>query len=148
MKNLIKLLVIALIIFVGCTDKKEKENEKTLVEAVQVINLEGMWKLKSGVWDNEDGTFLRYPEDSIVQGDAYHIFSKTHYMTIAKAPLMEYFRGELTSYSINGNEITLKTILSNFDSHEGMESTWTIKVEGNLLEAEIGPNKEVWEKVE
>jgi hypothetical protein len=146
MKNLIKLLIIILVIFVGCTEKKEKE--KTTIEEAKEITLEGMWKLKSGVWDNEDGTFLRYPEDSITQGDAYNIYSKTHFMTIAKAPLMEYFRGELTAYSINGNEIYIKTIVSNFDSNEGLEATWTFKVEGDLLKAELGKNNEVWERVE
>ena len=146
MKNPIKLLVVILIIFIGCADKKETENVKD--EKVHQISLEGMWKLKSGVWDNEDGTFLRYPEDSITQGDAYNIFSKTHYMTIAKAPLMEYFRGELSSYSINGDEITIKTVLSNFNSNEGVEATWKFKVEGNLLKAELGNNREVWERLE
>lgn len=146
MKNLIKLLVVVSIIFVGCTDKKENENVKT--DEVHAMSLEGMWKLKSGVWDNEDGTFLRYPEDSIAQGDAYNIFSKTHYMTIAKAPLMEYFRGELSTYSIKDDEITIKTVLSNFSTNEGMETTWKFKVEGNLLKAELGNNSEVWERVE
>ncbi len=146
MKNLMKLLVVVAIIFVGCTDKKGSVKIET--NEIHEISLEGMWKLKSGIWDNQDGTFLRYPDDSISQGDAYNIFSKTHYMTIAKAPLMEYFRGELSAYSINNDQITIKTVLSNFDSNEGMEVTWKFIVEGNLLKAELGNNKEVWERVD
>lgn len=141
-----KLLVVVAIIFVGCTDKKGSVKIET--NEIHEISLEGMWKLKSGIWDNQDGTFLRYPDDSISQGDAYNIFSKTHYMTIAKAPLMEYFRGELSAYSINNDQITIKTVLSNFDSNEGMEVTWKFIVEGNLLKAELGNNKEVWERVD
>ena len=146
MKNLMKLLVVVAIIFVGCTDKKGSVKIET--KEIHEISLEGMWKLKSGIWDNQDGTFLRYPDDSISQGDAYNIFSKTHYMTIAKAPLMEYFRGELSAYSINNDQITIKTVLSNFDSNEGMEVTWKFIVDGNLLKAELGNNKEVWERVD
>lgn len=146
MKNLMKLLVVVAIIFVGCTDKKGSVKIET--NEIHEISLEGMWKLKSGIWDNQDGTFLRYPDDSISQGDAYNIFSKTHYMTIAKAPLMEYFRGELSAYSINNDQITIKTVLSNFDSNEGMKVTWKFIVEGNLLKAELGNNKEVWERVD
>lgn len=141
-----KLFVVVAIIFVGCTDKKGSVKIET--NEIHEISLEGMWKLKSGIWDNQDGTFLRYPDDSISQGDAYNIFSKTHYMTIAKAPLMEYFRGELSAYSINNDQITIKTVLSNFDSNEGMEVTWKFIVEGNLLKAELGNNKEVWERVD
>ena len=146
MKNLIKLLIIICIIFVGCTDKKEKETKK--IEETKEISLEGMWKLKSGVWDNEDGTFLRYPEDSLTEGPAYIIYSKSHFMVIAKAPKMDFFRGELVKYSIEEDKIFLNTEISNFDKNEGMEATWTLKVEGNLLKAELGENKEVWERVE
>lgn len=145
MKDFIGILIIGFL-FVGCADKKEK----TPMEPSQTstVLLEGMWKLKSGVWDNEDGTFLRYPEDSLIVEPAYVIYSKSHLMTIAKAPDMDYFRGELTSYSINGDKIVLKTKVSNFDAHEGMEATWTFKIEGDLLNTELGENKEVWERVE
>lgn len=146
MKNSIKLLLIILIVFTGCTDTKKEEN--LAKEETTEISLEGMWKLKSGIWDNEDGTFLRYPEDSITKGSAYNIYSKTHFVTIAKAPLMEFFRGDLTTYSIKDDKITVKTIVSNIDDNEGKEATWTFKLEGNVFKAELGNNKEVWEKVE
>ena len=146
MKNAIKLLVIILILFTGCAEKKA--TDKIPQTETTEFSMEGMWKLKSGVWDNEDGTFLRYPEDSITQGEAFNIYSKTHFMTIAKAPLMEYFRGELTAYSIEGDKIAINTKISNFGSNEGKEATWTFKVEGNTIHFELGKNKETWEKVE
>jgi len=146
MKNLIKLLVIICIVFVGCTDKKEKETKKN--EETKEIALEGMWKLKSGVWDNEDVTFLRYPEDSITEGSAYIIYSKKHFMVISQAPKMNYYRGELVKYSIEGNQLISNTVLSNLEKHVGMKSVYTFNINDNFLTAENGNNKEVWERVE
>jgi hypothetical protein len=144
MKNLIKLLIIILIVFVGCADKKEKAAIKDTME----ISLEGMWKLKSGVWENEDGTFMRYPEDSLTEGPAYIIYSKKHYMLIANAPKMNYYRGELIGYSLEGNKLTVSTILSNLENNIGMEAVWTINIKENTLSAENGNNSEFWERVE
>ena len=147
MKSLWSISIIISILFtIGCADKKEKDT--TEPPEMSSVLIEGMWKLKSGVWDNEDGTFLRYPEDSLINGPAYVIYSKSHLMTIAKAPNMDYFRGELAEYSISGDKISLKTSVSNIDNHEGMEATWTFKIEGDLLMTELGQNKEVWERVE
>jgi hypothetical protein len=146
MKNLVKILVVICIVFVGCTNKKQKESQK--IEETGEIALEGMWKLKSGIWDNEDGTFLRYPEDSITEGPAYIIYSKKHYMVIAQAPKMNYYRGELVKYSINGNQLTSTQVLSNFEKHVGMEAVWTFHINEDVLTAENGKNKEVWERIE
>lgn len=143
----IALIIISTIFVVSCADGKEKEVAGPA--EMSAVTLEGMWKLKSGVWDNEDGTFMRYPEDSLLNGPAYIIYSKTHLMTIAKSPNMDYFRGELAEYSIlDDDKISFTVRVSNFDAHEGMEATWTFKLEGNLLKTEIGQTKEVWERVE
>ena len=142
MRKFISISVIICIILVGCSDKKAQINDNTQTA------LEGMWKLKSGIWDNEDGTFLRFPEDSITEGPAYIIYSKTHYMVIANAPKMDYFRGELVGYSIEENKLKVSTKVSNIKTHEGMEAVWTFKVEKDILTAELGGNKEVWERVE
>ncbi len=146
MKNGIKLFIVICIVFVGCTNKKEKESKE--IEETKEIALEGMWKLKSGIWDNDDGTFLRYPEDSITEGPAYIIYSKKHYMVIAQAPKMNYFRGELVKYSIEGNQLTSTQVVSNFEKHVGMEAVWTFNINNNVLTAENGKNKEVWERIE
>lgn len=148
MKEIIKLVVIICLLFVGCSEKKDtaatSETDKT-----NATVLEGMWQLKSGEWDNEDGTFLRYPEDSITTGSgAYIIYSKKHYMLLADAPKMDYYRGELIAYSVDGDQLTVSTKLSNFEKHKGMEAVWTFKIEDNVLSATQGKNKEVWERVE
>jgi hypothetical protein len=146
MKNAISVLVVISLLFVGCNQMKEKETTEPV--ETSSVSLEGMWKLKSGVWDNEDGTFMRYPQDSLIDGPAYVIYSKSHLMTIAKSPGMDYFRGELAEYAIDGDSIMMKTSISNFETHEGMEATWAFTLEGNLLKTELGQNKEVWERVE
>lgn len=143
MKELIKLAVIICFVLVGCTKQKE-----TVTDQEDTAVLEGMWKLQSGIWDNEDGTFLRYPEDSITEGPAYIIYSKKHYMLIAHAPKMDYYRGELIRYSVDGDQLTVSTKLSNFKKHVGMEAVWTFKISDNVLTAENGNNKEVWNRVE
>ena len=87
--------------------------------------------------------------DSLTEGGvAYIIYSKKHYMVIAETPKMDYFRGELISYSIDGDEITIRTENSNIKAHVGMEATWTFNLEGDILKAENGNNREVWERVE
>ena len=146
MKKAISVLVLISLLVVSCTQKKQKD----LTEPAETssASLEGMWKLKSGIWDNEDGTFLRYPQDSLINGPAYVLYSKSHLMTIAKSPGMDYFRGELAEYVVEGDSIMMKTSISNFDTHEGMEATWAFKLDGNLLKTELGQNKEVWERVE
>ena len=143
MKNLILIAVFFGMLAMGCTEKKEVESR----QGDQAV-LQGMWKLRSGVWDNEDGTFLRYPEDSITEGPAYIIYSKKHYMVIAHAPKMDYYRGELVSYSIDGDKLTVSTKLSNFEKHVGMEAVWTFNIENDVLTAVHGNNKEVWERIE
>ena len=149
MKNSLKLLIIICIVFVGCTDKKEKETETKKIEESKEIALEGMWKLKSGIWDNEDGTFLRYPEDSITEGPAYIIYSKKHYMLIAQAPKMNFYRGELMSYLIDGDKMTVNTVLSNLTGDAVFkEQVWTFKLDGDIITAHLGNNKEVWERIE
>lgn len=148
MKEITKLFVITCLLLLGCSEKKESA-ETTETNQTDTAVLEGMWHLKSGVWDNEDGTFLRYPEDSITtESDAYIIYSKTHYMLIADAPKMDYYRGELIAYSLEGDQLTVSTKLSNFEKHKDMEAVWTIKIEDNTLSANLGKNKEVWERVE
>ena len=69
-------------------------------------------------------------------------------MVIAQAPKMDYYRGELIEYSIDGDQLTVKTKISNFDAHVGMEATWTFSIEDKLLTATNGKNKETWERVE
>ena len=147
MNHLIKITLLLCAILVACSDTKQREvdTESTNPE----IALEGMWKLQSGIWDNEDGTFLRYPEDSITQGGAaYIIYSKKHYMLIAETPKMEYYRGELMSYSIDGNKLSIVTKHSNMKPHVGMQSEWTFNIENDVLTAENGNNKEVWKRIE
>ena len=146
MKNLMSVLLIISMLLASCTEKKVKEIAEP-PELSQAV-LEGMWKLKSGVWDNEDGTFLRYPQDSLIDGPAYVIYSKSHFMTIAKSQGIDYFRGELAEYAIDSNKILLKTRISNFDTHQGMEATWSFSLEGDKLTLEIGQNKEIWERIE
>ena len=143
MRTWIAIAVIFCLLCMSCTDKKETQTSKQESTA-----LEGMWKLKSGIWDNEDGTFMRYPEDSLTQGTAYIIYSKKHYMVIAHAPKMEYYRGELIAYSIDGDQLTVSTEMSNLEPHVGMEAVWTFNIENDLLTASHGKNKEVWERVE
>lgn len=143
MKNSFKFLLVVCIVLLACTDTKPRQKEKS-----KNIELNGMWKLKSGVWDNEDGTFLRYPEDSITEGPAYIIYSKNHYMLIANAPKMNYYRGELIEYSVEGDKLITSTKLSNFEKHLGMKVVWKFKIESNVLTAENGKNEEVWERVE
>ena len=147
MKKAIRFLIVLAIIFSACTEKKEKET--AIVEKSKEVSLEGMWKLKSGVWDNEDGTFLRYPEDSITEGEAYIIRSKTHYMLVASAPKMNFYRGELIAYAVDGDKLTVNTKLSNLSGDAVFkEQVWTFKVEGNTMTANFLNNKEVWEKIE
>ena len=143
MKNLFLFMALCGVILTGCMEKKEAETKTS-----EIKTLEGMWKLRSCIWDNEDGTFLRYPEDSITQGNAYIIYSKTHYMLIAEAPNMDYYRGELIEYAIDSNRLTVTTRISNFDQHVGMKAVWTFSIENDVLTAENGKNKEVWERVE
>ncbi len=69
-------------------------------------------------------------------------------MLIADAPKMDYYRGELIAYSLEGDQLTVSTKLSNFEKHKDMEAVWTIKIEDNTLSANLGKNKEVWERVE
>lgn len=150
MKEVIRIAIVLCLVLLGCTDKKESEPSATEVEtlAKETTSLEGMWKLQSGIWDNEDGTFMRYPEDSLTEGPAYIIYSKTHYMLIAHAPKMDYYRGEFIAYSIDGSKITLTTKLSNHKGHVGMEAVWDFKIEDDILTAQHGKNKEVWKRVE
>ena len=148
MKKIFTLFVIICLLFVGCSEKKETA-ATTGNDQTNPAVLEGMWQLKSGVWDNEDGTFLRYPEDSVTTGSgAYIIYSKKHYMLIADAPKMDYYRGELIAYSLEGDQLTVSTKLSNFEKHKGMDAVWTISIDDNTLSASQGKNKEVWERME
>jgi hypothetical protein len=148
MKAIIKLIVIICVLLVSCTEKKETA-ATTETDKTNVAVLEGMWQLKSGLWDNEDGTFLRYPEDSITTGSgAYIIYSKNHYMLIADAPKMDYYRGELIAYSLAGDQLTVSTKLSNFEKNKELGAVWTISIDDNILSASQGKNKEVWERVE
>jgi hypothetical protein len=147
MKNWIKLLVICCFVLAGCTEKKEKEVDP--VEKTMGISLEGMWKLKSGVWENADGTFLKFPEDSITEGEAYIIRSKTHYMLVGVAPKMNLYRGELISYAVDGDKITVNTQISNLDESMWFKNQeWTFTLEGKTMTAHMGNNKEIWEKVD
>ena len=145
MKRIIFVLALIASLIMACEDNQKKGEVTT---SDQEIGIEGMWQLKTGIWDNEDGTYLTYPNDSLFDGPAYIIYSKSHYMTIAKASKMDYFRGELIEYNVDGDQLILKTKVSNYDAHEGMEATWTFKLDGNLLTTELGKNKEVWERVE
>jgi len=143
MKNCIMLLLFITFFLSGCSNEKRKYSDEKSIE-----RLEGMWKLKSGVWENKDGSFLKYPEDSITEGLAYIIYSEKHYMLIANAPKMNYYRGELMEYTINGDKLIVTNKLSNIDEFKGMKSEWTFKIENNILSAENGVNKEVWERIE
>ena len=148
MKEIIKLIAIICLLLVSCTENKETAAAKE-TDNTNAAVLEGMWQLKSGLWDNEDGTFLRYPEDSITTGSgAYIIYSKKHYMLIADAPKMDYYRGELIAYSLEGDQLTVSTKLSNFEKNKEIGAVWTIDIDDNILSASQGKNKEVWERVE
>ena len=143
MTEIIKFAVVLCLVLIGCTEKKQEKNQ-----AEEAVTLEGMWQLRSGVWENEDGSLMRYPEDSITEGVAYIIYSKKHYMLIAEAPKMDYYRGELINYSIDGDKLTVSASRSNFKENIGVESVWTFRIENNFLSAENGNNREVWERVE
>jgi hypothetical protein len=144
MKKLLRIALVIAVIFAGCTEKKEAKSEES-----EQVSLEGMWKLKSGVWDNEDGTFLRYPEDSITEGDAYIIRSKTHYTLIASAPKMDFYRGDLMTYEVDGDKMTVSTKMSNLNKDAWFKGEeWTFVLEGNIMKAKFKNNEEVWEKIE
>ena len=146
MKELIKLSLVICLVFVACTDKKEKETKK--VEETKEVVLEGLWTLKSGKWSNGDGTFLRYPEDSILHGSAFILYGKNHFMVVSEAPRMNYFRGELVKYSIDGNKLNATRIVSNIEELKGKSDVWTFKIEGDLFTGTIRDDIEVWKRVE
>jgi len=143
MKNSLKFLVIIAALLIACTNNKNFQTEDA-----KGNELEGLWTLKSGKWSNDDGTFLRFPEDSILHGSAFVMYGKNHFMVVAEAPRMDYFRGELVKYSVDGNKLNTTRIVSNIEELKGKTDVWTFKIEGNILTGKIGGDVEVWEKVE
>ena len=143
MKNSLRLLVIIAALLIACTNNKNIQTEDA-----KGNELEGLWTLKSGKWSNDDGTFLRFPEDSILHGSAFVMYGKNHFMVVAEAPRMDYFRGELVKYSVDGNKLNTTRIVSNIEELKGKTDVWTFKIEGNILTGKIGKDVEEWERVE
>ena len=145
MKNLSKILLIFAILFVGCTNNKTEKTE----EVKPSDSLEGFWTLKSGKWSNDDGTFLVYPGDTLLEGlTAYAIYSKSHFNVVAKAPKMNYFRSEHVKYTMGEGKFKANIVLSNIEGSIGKESDYTYEIVGNTATFKIGEDVEVWEKVE
>ena len=145
MKNQMKILLIIAALFVACTNTKTEKAE----EVKPSENFEGMWTLKSGKWANDDGAFLVYPGDSILDGSsAYIIYSKSHFNVVAKAPKMNYFRSEHVKYTMGEGKFKANIVLSNIKGSTGKESDYTYEIEGNTATFKIGEDVEVWEKVE
>lgn len=146
MKNSIKLLLIIAVLFVACTNTKTEKAE----ESEKIESLEGMWTLKSGNWLNDDGTYLVYPGDSIMDGlKAYIVYSKSHFNLVANAPKINLFRSEHAKYTIVEGIIRSKIILSNIEGSNGKESEWDLEIVGNTATFKDGVKAlEVWQKVE
>ena len=142
MKNSVILLLVVSIVLLACTDTKPRQKEKS-----KNIELNGMWVLKSGKWANGDGTFLKYP-DSLTEGTAHIIYSKSHYTVVADVPKMKYFRGEVGEYSINGNNINSKVIVTNIESNKGLVNDWNFQLKDRTITFKTEGIEEVWEKVE
>ena len=142
MKNSVILLLVVSIVLLACTDTKPRQKEKS-----KNIELNGMWVLKSGKWANGDGTFLKYP-DSLTEGTAHIIYSKSHYTVVADAPRMKYFRGEVGEYSINGNNIISKVIVTNIESNKGLINDWSFQLKDGTIVFKTEGMEEVWEKIE
>lgn len=144
MKNSIQLFVVFFLVLIACTN-----NKTTKYETINKSELDGMWTLKSGKWMNEDGTFLTYPEDSITEGGkAYVIYSKGHYTVVADVPKMKYFRGEMGEYSINGDMLESKILISNIESNLGLKNSWNFKQEKGIITFQTEGIEEVWERIE
>lgn len=142
MKNSIKFLLVVCIVLLACTDIKTNQKVDS-----NNIELDGMWVLKSGKWENGDGTFLKYP-DSLTEGTAHIIYSKSHYTVVADAPNMKYFRGEVGEYSIHGNNIISKVIVTNIESNKGLINNWSFQLKDGTIVFKTEGMEEVWEKVE
>lgn len=143
----IKIILISLALFMACTNSKSDISTKEDIKTKNI--LEGMWTLKSGKWSNDDGTFLVYPGDSLLEGStAYNVYSKSHFNVVAKAPKMNYFRSEHVKYTLEEGKIKAHIILSNIEGSIGKESIWTLKVEDGLATFKREDDIEVWKKVE
>ena len=143
----IKILLISLALFMACTNSKSDISTKEDIKSKNI--LEGMWTLNSGKWSNDDGTFLEFPGDSLLEGlQAYIVYSKSHFNVVSEAPKMNYFRTEHVKYTLEEGKIKAKIILSNIEGSNGKESIWSLKVENNLATFKKDTDIEVWRKVE
>ena len=139
----IKLALICLALFTACSNSKTNKDLKT------ENKLEGMWTLKSGKWSNNDGTFLVYPGDSLLEGlTANIIYSKSHFNVIASAPKMNYSRTEHVKYTLEEGKIKAHIVFSNIDGSNGKESIWALDFKDDLATFTNDENIEVWKKVE
>ena len=145
MKSQLKILLIIAALIMACTNTKTEKAE----EVKPSENLEGMWTLKSGKWANDDGTFLIYPGDSILEGSSsFIIYSKSHFNVVAEAPKMNYFRSEHVKYAMGEGKFKAIIVLSNIEGSPGKESDYTYEIVGNTATFKIEGDVEVWEKVE
>ena len=143
----IKILLISLALLMACTNSKSDISTKENIKSKNI--LEGMWTLNSGKWSNDDGTFLEYPGDSLLEGtQAYIVYSKSHFNVVAESPKMNYFRSEHVKYTLEEGKIKAQIILSNIEGSNGKESIWSLKVENNLATFKKDNDIEVWRKVE
>ena len=143
----IKLVMISLALFMACTNSKSDISANKDLKTEN--KLEGMWTLKSGKWSNDDGTFLVYPGDSLLEGStAYIIYSKSHFNVVATVPKMNYLRTEHVKYTLEEGKIKAHIVFSNIEGSNGKESIWTFNIKDDLATFKNDENIEVWKKVE
>ena len=143
----IKLVMISLALFMACTNSKSDISANKDLKTEN--KLEGMWTLKSGKWSNDDGTFLVYPGDSLLEGStAYIIYSKSHFNVVATVPKMNYLRTEHVKYTLEEGKIKAHIVFSNIEGSNEKESIWTFNIKDDLATFKNDKNIEVWKKVE